>query len=364
MRGGLRELGLAALLLGPGSARAAGYYLFEADARGGVTESGAAEGGIGVSLYSEELDSWVTMGDTSTDGGRRVKEWWLASHRNGPVMGVLPPTMAAAGFEEPERSGEEQLWIPFRSWRFGSDYSAGRWLCWDASSHLLLNLGSALRVSHRSLLFGPSVGVGAELTWWEGWRGNRDQLINTGKITAEAGWIAGVALGDFAYGQARLLAHVDAFGDHQHDLAFTGLVGLTGAERGLPLGLELSWELHRGNDTVDTLPGRSSVVMLGVSYRLMPSSGDDDAEDILEALRQAAAAREVGQQSSAPLEPEPTDSGPEDPETSAPDPEEEPPEEPEDESAEPAPSTDAAPDTEPGGAAPSPPPRGPVGPQP
>ena len=271
-------------LLSTGPAKASGYYLLEADLRAGVTEGPEAEGGLGLSLYSDELAAWVTIGDASATGGRRIKEWWLDSRTLGPVMGSLPAAMEAAGFDEPVRVGKENLWIPFRSWSFGADYTTGRWLEWDASHHVLINLATLTRVSHRSLLFGPTVGVGANLSWWEGWRGNDTRLINTGKITAEAGWIAGVCLGDISYAQARLLTWVDAFGLHQRQLRFAGVIGFSTIERGFPLGLELQWELERGDDTVDLQPHAATTIMLAATWRLMPSSQRIDPKEVFDAL--------------------------------------------------------------------------------
>ena len=291
--------------LAPGGARASGYYLLEADLRAGVAEGPTAEGGLGLSLYSDELAAWVTVGDDSVSGGRRVKEWWIESRVLGPVMGTLPPSMAAAGFDEPTRVGKANLWIPFRSWSFGADYTTGRWLEWDASHHLLLNLTALTRFSHRRLLFGPTVGIGANLTWWEGWRGDDSRLINTGKISAEAGWVAGFCLGDVSYAQARLLTWVDAFGLHQHQLRFAGVLGVTGIERGVPLGIELQWELERGDDTVDALPGASSTVSLAATWRLMPSNTRVDPKAVIKALEGIEAAPEDRSPPLPLTEPEP-----------------------------------------------------------
>ncbi len=277
--------GLAALLLAPAAAQGSGYYLFEADLRAGSVEGAQWEGGLGLSLYSDELEALATIGDPDLGGGRRVKEWWLASRRLGPIMGNLPATMRAAGFAEEIRLGKQQLWIPFRSWSFGSDYTAGQWLEWDASHHLLVNLAALTRINHSSLLFGPTLGAGVNLSWWEGWRGNDDQLIATGKITAEAGWIAGICLADVGYTQARLLGWVDAFGIHQRQLRFVGVLGVSGVELGLPLGLELHWEFERGDDTVDTLPAASHSLMLAATWRLMPPRGEERKDALMDALR-------------------------------------------------------------------------------
>ena len=338
----------------PHRATASGYYLLEAEARGGVTEDQRAEGGLGLSLYSDELSAWFTLGDSTVDGGRRMKEWWFESRTLGPIMGTLPVSMAAAGFDEPARPGTKQLWIPFRSWRFGSDYSTGRWLEWDASGHLLANLGYLTRVSHRSLMFGPTLGVGANLTWWEGWRGNDTMLINTGKITAEAGWLAGLSLADAAYFQARATGWVDAFGLHQRQLRVAGVLGFQGASLGVPLGLELQWTWERGDDTVDLQPATSSTVMLAATWRLMPRSDRMDTEAIFEALQDLATPD--GEDRSSPLpeplpEPEPEPEPVLDPEGE----DEGPGPEPEGEPVQASPPSDEAPD-ETG--------RGPQGPEP
>jgi len=310
---GARTLSFLAAVLGMATvgssrAQAAGFYLLEADLKAGVSEGPLAEGGLGLSLYSDELAAWVTIGDSAQTGGRRVKEWWLESRSLGPVMGALPPSMQAAGFTEEERVGRENLWIPFRTWAFGADYTTGRWLQWDYSHHLLCNLASFTRASHRSLLFGPTLGLGVRLDWWEGWRGNDTQLINTGKVTVEGGWIAGVCLGDLSYAQARLLTWLDVFGDHQHQLRFAGVLGLTGIERDVPLGLELQWELERGDDTVDIQPWATHTVMLAATWRMMPKTSRLDADAFLEALQ--GGEDEPARERSEPLPPpEPDDDG-------------------------------------------------------
>ncbi len=300
---GQRLLGcivVAATLAAPTRTWGTGFYLMEASLLGAVNEQQGMEGGVGLSLYSDELGAGLTMGAADLDGGHRVKEWWFDSRPLGPVMGTLPPSMRAAGFDEPLRQGRANVVIPFRSWRFGADHTTGHWLEWDASAHVLLNLGGFLSVSHSVLQFGPTAGVGANLSWWQGWRGNEDGLINTGKITAEAGWIAGYCANNLFYVQARLLAHVDAFGIHQHKLALDAVMGISLVERGLPLGLELRASFDHGNDTVDLAPATAYTLGGAISYRLLPRPPSSHPEGLLDAFRGALEA-------TAPAEPPPAD---------------------------------------------------------
>ncbi|MFH1467787.1 MAG: hypothetical protein ABIO70_25600 [Pseudomonadota bacterium] len=303
---------LAAALLcgaGPATARAAGFHLAKADLLGGISESGQIEAGLGLSLYSEELAGWVTFGDPAFDGGHRVKEWWFESRVRGPVMGTLPLSMETLGFEEPERVGRASLFMPVRAWRLGADHTTGRWLDWRWSGHGLLNTAAAWSADPRSLLFGPSLGLGVNLTWWQGWRGNDEKLINTGKLTLEGGWIAGFVLHDLFYTQVRLVARYDAFGVHQAELGVLGLTGLSLEQKGLPLGLELSGHLSHGDDTVSLRTATSWTVRIGLCYRLMPRPPDHRGGDLLETVRRALeeaapTAPEGGAPAEAELEPE------------------------------------------------------------
>ena len=285
---GARTLLFSAALLASvdtGTARAAGFHLAKADLLGGVSEDGQPEAGLGLSLYSEELSGWVTFGRPAVDDGHRVREWWLESRPRGPVMGTLPLPMEALGFEEPERVGRARVFLPVRSWRLGADHTAGRWLAWRWSGHGLLNLAGTWGADPRALLFGPSLGGGVDLTWWQGWRGNEEKLINTGKLTLEGGWIGGFVLRDSFYSQVRLVGRWDAFGIHQRELGVLGLAGVSLLPVGLPLGLEVSGHLEHGNDTVDLGTATTWTLRLALCYRLMPRSPGEKGGGLLDGVR-------------------------------------------------------------------------------
>ena len=247
---------LLAAALAAAPARSAGFHLLKVEGLAGTSEQASVEAGLGVSLYSEELAAWLTLGHPELDQGHHVKEWWVESRYRGPVMGTLPAAMEVAGFEEPAREGWANVLVPFRSWRFGADHTTRHWLEWDWGQHVAFNFAGLTDTSHRQLLFGPTLGLGLNLTWWEGWKGDFARITNTGKITAEAGWVAGFTVNDTYYAQARALGHYDAFGVHQVNLNLSGLVGFFLGQAGIPLGLEISGELDHGDDTWDGLPGR------------------------------------------------------------------------------------------------------------
>jgi len=139
--------------------------------------------------------------------------------------------MESLGFEEPERVGRARIFIPVRSWRLGADNTTGRWLDWRWSGHGLVNLAATWGADPRTRIFGPSVGAGVDIAWWQGWRGRDEGLVNTGKLTLEGGWIAGFVVHDTFYTQVRLQARYDAFGIHQADLGVIGLAGFSLAPR-------------------------------------------------------------------------------------------------------------------------------------
>ncbi len=294
---GLRASLLVVALSAPHAASAAGFHLVKVDGLYGTSELDAAEAGLGVSLYSEELSGWITMGSVQHARDHRVKEWWFESRYRGPVMGTLPASMEAVGFEESERSGWAAVLVPFRSWRFGSDHSSQHWLEWDWSNHVVANLPGLWGRSHRSVLFGPTLGAGVNLTWWEGWKGYDEHLVNTGKVTAEAGWLAGVTFDDVVYSQARALLHYDAFGTHQHNLNLSAMAGVFLGRLGIPFGLEIAGELDRGDDTWDTNPATIYSLRAALSYRMVPRDPEESIDSLLESLReiveQERAAREA-----------------------------------------------------------------------
>ena len=258
----------AALLAAP--TRAAGFHLLKADVLGGWSSQGRPELGLGASLYSEELASWLLFGDPDLPDGHLVKAWAMESRVRGPVMGGLPPSMRALGFVEPARMERPSLLVPFRAWRVGADHRVGRWLDASWSGQVLANLPGLWGEEPRTRLLGPTLGLGLDLCWWEGWRGASEGLINTGKITGQGGLVAGLSHRDALWAQLRLLASVDAFGLHQHALRASGIAGFSLAPLGPPFGMELIGDWERGDDTADLRVHSAWSLRLALSWRLLP----------------------------------------------------------------------------------------------
>ncbi len=225
------------------------------------------------------------MGDPALDEGHRVKEWWLRSHFRGPVMGSLPDSMLLAGAESDESTSSGSIIVPYRFWSFGTDHTTMRKLEWDWSSHIALNAAGFSGVDPSFLLFGPSLGFGLNLTWWDQWKSVTGKTINTGKITAEAGWIAGFSINDTLYAQGRATGHFDLFGTHQVNMNLSGIAGFSLARFRVPFGLELAAERDSGDDTFDTRKASSYSLHASIHYRLLPSSPDPQLKVLMDSMR-------------------------------------------------------------------------------
>lgn len=253
---------LALIVSTVSTADAAGYHFLKAEALYGVRPD-APEAGVGLSLVSDALAAWVTFGDPARDG-HLVRTWRLEGQSRGPVIGHVPPAF------DPLVAQPRIAWLlPWTPLRVGGDADAGKDLEVDLSAHSLLNVPGFFGVDPRRAYAGPSVGLGVNGTWWDGWRGG-DTAVATGKVTAEVGLGGGVTLRDTVYAQARALGHVDLFGVHQVNLGVTATTGVYLDRVGLPVGVELRGELDAGNDNAALTPGTDWAVLTSVYWKLAP----------------------------------------------------------------------------------------------
>ena len=276
------------------SAHAAGYRLFEA---GGLYGTGSpsivepsvytglgegdqpVEAGFEASIFSDALVYWMTFGDRSTDG-HRVKEAWLESHHYGPQLGRSP---LLSPIEEESR--RLPLWLEGIGWfRIGADHTVRKTFEVDASRHFMLTLPGFWNIPSERFHFGPTAGLGWNATWWDNWKDSSDKTVATGKITAEAGWVLGAIGWDTVFFQGRTTFHYDLFGIHQTQLTLAAITGLYMDRIKVPLGIQFSGELERGNDTVttDLLEWWSARVAL--VYHMLPRTREPSIEEMLDAL--------------------------------------------------------------------------------
>jgi hypothetical protein len=275
------------------SAHAAGYRLFEA---GGLYGTGSpsivepshytglgegdqpVEAGFEASIFSDALVYWMTFGDPSTDG-HRVKEAWLESHHYGPQLGRSP---LISPIEEESR--KLPLWLEGIGWfRIGADHTVRKTFEVDASRHFMLSLPGFWNIPAERFHFGPTAGLGWNATWWDDWK-DTDKNVATGKITAEVGWVLGAIGWDTVFVQGRTTFHYDLFGIHQTQLKLAAITGLYMDRVHVPLGIQLSGELERGNDTVtaDLLQWWSARVAL--VYHMLPRQREPSIDEMLEEL--------------------------------------------------------------------------------
>lgn len=269
------------------TAHAAGFHLARAELIGGVT-AGVPEGGVGASLVSDAVNGWITFGDPSADR-HVVRAWRLDSSFDGPVLGVVPPT-----FRGLVRPHDVPFALPWLHAHVGGDAASGKLVEADVSGHYLFSVPGLWRVDPRRAYLGPSAGLGLNGTWWEGWRGAPDGIVMTGKLTGEAGLLAGVTVRDTWYAQGRAVVSLDLFGEHQSNVGAAAETGVFLDRVGLPVGVEVRGELDRGNDTVTTLPATNWAVRLGVFWKLTPPFQTKIEEDLERRRRDAAAAAAGG----------------------------------------------------------------------
>lgn len=239
---------LLLLLIGLSTeAEAAGYHLLKLEGIYGTSEQDAVEAGFGAFVVSDQLGFWMTFGSPEAGGPGRdssVKEWWLEGSWYGYQLGA--PDLERLDLD-PEDIVVPRVLFPYGWGRFGSDRTRNELLSVDLSQHLVFSIPGLWGQDARFLHVGPTAGAGLNTTWWDRWR-RGDEVVNTGKLTAEAGLVAGANWRDAVYAQGRATAHVDVFGQHQANLNLAGVVGTFLGELGRPFGLELKGELDRGTD--------------------------------------------------------------------------------------------------------------------
>ena len=228
-------------------AEAAGYHLLKLEGIYATSEQEAVEAGFGASVVSDQLGFWMTLGDPDAGGpgqGSSVKEWWLEGSWYGFQLGA--PDLERLGMD-PDEIVVPRFLFPYGWGRFGSDRTQNELLSLDYSQHLVLSVPGIWGQDARFFHAGPTVGMGINTTWWDAWRGG-EAVVNTGKLTAETGLVAGANWRDSIYAQGRATAHLDLFGAHQTQLNVAGVVGTYLGALGRPFGLELKGELDRGKD--------------------------------------------------------------------------------------------------------------------
>lgn len=272
-------------------AEAVGFHFARAEIIGGVGRGSAGsvpEGGVGASLVSDVVNGWITFGSPAADG-HVVRAWRLDSSFHGPVLGVLPPTFRAM-----VRPHDVRFAIPWLHAHIGGDANARKLVEADLSGHYLLNVPGFWNVDPRRAYVGPSAGLGLNGTWWDGWRDAPRGVVMTGKVTGQAGILAGITIRDTWYAQGRAVASLDLFGDHQSNVGVAAKTGVFLNRVGVPLGFEVRGELDRGNDTVTTLPATGWALRLGVFWKLTPPFQTRIEENLEHRRRNAAAAAARG----------------------------------------------------------------------
>lgn len=261
-------------------AAAAGFHYVKASAIGATDVEGGLQGGLGVSFVSDALSAWATAGDPRT--GPLVRAWRLEGQPLGPVLGYVPP--AFRGVVTPARVP----WaLPWTSFRVGGDVPAHKDLELDVATHRLLNVPGALGVDPRHAYVGPSLGLGLNGTWWDGWRGGEAPVM-TGKVTAEGGFGAGFTLRDAWYAQGRVVAWLDLFGRHQASVGAVAATGVSLERLGVPVGLELRGQVERGDDTWTATPSTTWGASAWVSWKLAPPFQTRIEERVEQAQREQA----------------------------------------------------------------------------
>lgn len=261
-------------------AHAAGFHYIKTSAIGATDTAGEVQAGLGVSFVSDALSAWATAGDPRT--GPLVRTWRLEGQPLGPVIGYVPP--AFRGVVAPVRVP----WaVPWTSFRVGGDDLARKDLEVDLATHRVLNVPGAFGVDPRHAYVGPSLGLGLNGTWWDGWRGG-DTPVMTGKVTAQGGFGAGVTLRDAWYAQGRVVARLDLFGEHQTSVGAAATTGVSLERLGVPVGVELRGQVERGDDTWTAAPTTSWTGSTSVSWKLAPPFQTRIEERVEQAQREQA----------------------------------------------------------------------------
>lgn len=280
---------LAAVALGLGAtpAHAAGFHLLKVEAIGGVDGAGERAAGVGLSTWSDLLHAWATFGEPGGEG-TVIREAWLESRALGPVLGVVPPAFgdAVTPYAQPAL-------LPWGAFRLGGDASEGKTFEVDVSQSVVLNAPGFFGVDGRRAFAGPALGLGLNGTWWRGWKGGEAPVM-TGKLTGEAGLVAGVTARDTWYAQGRGGVSADLFGEHLWQLSAAASTGLYLARVGAPVGIEITGEIAHGEDNRLTTVATTWEARATLYWKLAPpyqTRLEERVEQRLQAARGPAPVR-------------------------------------------------------------------------
>jgi len=255
---------------------AAGYQALKAETLVGNLHEPNPNAGFGLTLLSDDLSYWMSFGDPS-EAGHRVHQWWLEGRWFGPKVGFPPSDLVAI---DPDMGRRVGTFFPHFWWRAGRDSTEGQAFVLDVSEHAVFSLPGLWGIDGRALYFGPTAGIGLNLTWWDGWRGNNTHIINTGKITAEAGWVLGASWRETLYGQGRATVHYDLFGLHQTNLNIVGTCGVFWGAFDRPISVEVEGEFNYGNDNIDIAVKSNWALRFIVSFRFGWVPPDSQSNDL------------------------------------------------------------------------------------
>jgi hypothetical protein len=238
------------------NADAAGFHFLRAEVIGGAAEA-TPEAGVGISALSDILAGWITFGDPAVDG-HVVRAWRVQSSYHGPILGVVPPT-----FRGLVPLYDVPFAIPWVQAHLGGDASTFKAFEADIAGHYLFNVPGLWELDPRRGYLGPSLGIGAEGTVWDG-------APASGQAKAEAGFLAGITLRDTWYIQARTVGSVSLFGEHYTNLNTAAVTGVFLDRVGLPVGLEVRGELDHGGDTRSRAVETTWAVRAALFWKLVP----------------------------------------------------------------------------------------------
>lgn len=269
---------LSGMLLLCAGAHAAGFHFLKGEAIVGVDATGGVEAGVGASMVSDAARAWMTFGDAPVGV---VKAWRIEARPEGPVIGWVPRDFRALYPAYP------RPWL-FRwtSARLGGDADLRQTAAGELTVNGLLNLPGFADVDPRHAYAGPSLAVGAHATAWRG-------AEATGSLTASAGLAAGITLRDTWYAQARGEGRVDLFGTHALDVGGSAITGLYFARAGLPVGIEVTGELHHGADRFDARPGTDWTLRGALYFKRTPQFQTPTEERIEQRIEARRASTET-----------------------------------------------------------------------
>jgi hypothetical protein len=254
---------ILSLLVSP--AVAAGYHFLKVEAVSGTAaETSGAEGGLGVSTFSDLTHGWIAFG--APGDGPVVREGWVESAAWGPVIGVVPHDFRE--LVDPYRNG---LVLPWTRVQLGGEAATHRTFSADAAWFAIVNPLAATGADPRHAYAGPALGFGLNATWWRDWKDEADSHVATGKVTARGGLVAGVTANDTWYGQVLGIGRFDLFGVHQRAVDVGATTGIYLGRAGVPFGVDVSGFLTVGDDNVHGRVEQDWSAHAALFWKLAPS---------------------------------------------------------------------------------------------